>query len=70
MARRRVISGRESQLAASVTPVKNTSMYEGRIKPSDGDWMPSVFTDVTPYLERLRAVKRSTKIHEGELVVR
>jgi hypothetical protein len=31
------------QLVASVTPVKNTSMYEGRIE-LDADWLPSVFT--------------------------
>jgi hypothetical protein len=37
-------NGASGQLVASVTPVKNTSMYEGRIKLSDGDWMPSVFT--------------------------
>ena len=37
-------NGASGQLVASVTPVKNTSMYEGRSKPSDGDWMPSVFT--------------------------
>ncbi len=29
---------------ASVIPVKNTSMYEGRAKGPTGDWFPSVFT--------------------------
>jgi hypothetical protein len=37
-------NGNTGQLVARITPVKNTNMYEGRIKPSDGDWMPSVFT--------------------------
>jgi hypothetical protein len=37
-------NGTSGQLIARITPVKNTNMYEGRIKPSDGDWMPSVFT--------------------------
>jgi hypothetical protein len=37
-------NGTRGQLVASVTPVKNTSMYEGRIKGPTGDWMPSVFT--------------------------
>src|SRR5438874_632305 len=31
-------------LVASVKPVKNTSLYEGRIKGPTGDWLPSVFT--------------------------
>lgn len=31
-------------LVASVSPVRNTSMYEGRIKGPTGDWTPSVFT--------------------------
>ena len=37
-------NGVSGQLVASVTPVKNTSMYEGRIKGPVGDWLPSVFT--------------------------
>lgn len=37
-------NGTSGQLVASVTPVKNTSMYEGRAKGPTGDWMPSVFT--------------------------
>lgn len=37
-------NGTNGQLVARITPVKNTNMYEGRIKPTDGDWMPSVFT--------------------------
>jgi hypothetical protein len=31
-------------LAASVDPVKNASMYEGRIKGPTGDWLPPVFS--------------------------
>lgn len=37
-------NGVSSQLVASVKPVKNTSLYEGRIKGATGDWLPSVFT--------------------------
>jgi hypothetical protein len=37
-------NGSSGQLVASVSPVKNTSMYEGRVKGADGDWLPSVFT--------------------------
>jgi hypothetical protein len=37
-------NGASGQLVASVSPVKNTSMYEGRIKAPTGDWMPSIFT--------------------------
>jgi len=37
-------NGSTGQLVASVNPVKNTSMYEGRIKGPTGDWMPSIFT--------------------------
>jgi len=33
-------NGTSGELVASVTPVKNTSMYEGRAKPDGGDWMP------------------------------
>jgi hypothetical protein len=39
-----VQNGTSGQLIASVTPVKNTSLYEGRIKGPTGDWLPSVFT--------------------------
>ena len=39
-----VKKGNSGQLVASVTPITNTSMYEGRAKPDGGDWMPSVFT--------------------------
>jgi hypothetical protein len=35
-------NGGSGQLVATIDPDAN--MYEGRIKPSDGDWMPSVFT--------------------------
>jgi len=35
--------GASGQLIAKVSPVKNTSMYEGRIKGLSGDWMPSIF---------------------------
>ena len=37
-------NGASGQLVASVNPVKNTSMYEGRIKGPAGDWTPSIFT--------------------------
>lgn len=37
-------NGGSGQLVASVSPVKNTSMYEGRAKGPTGDWLPSVFT--------------------------
>ena len=37
-------NGGAGSLVASVTPVKTTNMYEGRIKGPTGDWLPSVFT--------------------------
>jgi hypothetical protein len=37
-------NGSTGQLIARVDSIKNANMYEGRIKPSDGDWLPSVFT--------------------------
>jgi hypothetical protein len=37
-------NGSSGQLVARVDPVKNANMYEGRIKLTDGDWLPSVFT--------------------------
>lgn len=37
-------NGSSGQLVASISPVKNTNMYEGRIKAPTGDWLPSVFT--------------------------
>src|SRR5437763_3729500 len=37
-------NGMSGQLLADVDPVRNTSMYEGRIKTGAGDWLPSVFT--------------------------
>jgi hypothetical protein len=37
-------NGASGHLVALVSPVKNTSMYEGRIKGPTGDWMPSVFS--------------------------
>jgi hypothetical protein len=37
-------NGTSGQLVAKVGKVKNTSVYEGRIKASSGDWLPSVFT--------------------------
>ena len=27
-----------------MNPVKNTSLYEGRVKGPTGDWLPSIFT--------------------------
>ena len=64
-------NGGSGQLVASVSPIKNTSMCEGRAK-QDGDWMPSVFTgdfrhitfdDLTPgktYTIQVRALGGST----------
>jgi len=37
-------NGGSGQLVATIDPVRNANMYEGRIKPSDGDWLPSVYT--------------------------
>jgi len=37
-------NGASGQLVGSIDPVRNANMYEGRIKPSDGDWLPSVIT--------------------------
>lgn len=37
-------NGTSGQLVAKVSPVKNTSMYEGRAKAPTGDWLPSVFS--------------------------
>jgi hypothetical protein len=36
-------NGGSGELVASVSPVKNTSMYEGRAK-ADGDFLPGVFS--------------------------
>jgi hypothetical protein len=43
-------NGVAGQLVARIDPVKNTNMYEGRIKLSDGDWLPSVFTGDSQHL--------------------
>jgi hypothetical protein len=37
-------NGPSGQLIARVSPIKNTRLYEGRIKGPTGDWTPSVFT--------------------------
>jgi len=37
-------NGVAGQLVARVDAVKNANMYEGRIKPAIGDWLPSIFT--------------------------
>lgn len=37
-------NGTSGQLIAKVAAVKNANMYEGRAKPIDGDYLPSVFT--------------------------
>ena len=37
-------TGSSGQLVASVSPVKNTSMYEGRIKGPTGDWSAGTFS--------------------------
>ena len=39
-----IANGTTGQLVASISPVKNTSLYEGRIKGATGDWLPGVFT--------------------------
>jgi hypothetical protein len=44
-------NGTSGQLVASVKPVKNTSLYEGRIKGPTGDWLPSVFTGDSQHIE-------------------
>jgi len=44
-------NGASGQLVASVNPVKNTSLYEGRIKGPTGDWLPSVFTGDSQHIE-------------------
>jgi len=44
-------NGGSGQLVASVDPVKNTSLYEGRVKGSTGDWLPSVFTGDSQHIE-------------------
>lgn len=43
-------NGLSGQLIGSVSPVKNTNMYEGRIKADGGDWMPSVFTSDSQHI--------------------
>jgi hypothetical protein len=43
-------NGVSGQLVASVNPVPNTNMYEGRIKADGGDWMPSVFTSDSQHI--------------------
>ncbi len=65
-------NGTTGELVAKVTPVKNTSLYEGRIKGTTGDWMPSifdgdsqhiVFDGLTPgqnYTAQIRALGGST----------
>jgi hypothetical protein len=65
-------NGTSGQLVASINPVKNTSMYEGRIKGPTGDWLPSVFsgdsqhitfdglTPGTNYSAQVRALGGST----------
>ena len=37
-------NGVAGQLVARVDAVKNANMYEGRIKPANRDWLPSIFT--------------------------
>ncbi len=44
-------NGATGQLVASVKPVKNTSLYEGRVKGTTGDWLPSVFTGDSQHIE-------------------
>ena len=47
----RIVNGVSGQLTASVDPVKNTSLYEGRIKGPTGDWLASVFTEDSQHIE-------------------
>jgi hypothetical protein len=35
---------RTGRIVATMNPVNNANMYEGRIKLIDGDWLPSVFS--------------------------
>jgi chitodextrinase len=44
-------NGTSGQLVASIKPVKNTSLYEGRIKGPTGDWLPSAFTGDSQHIE-------------------
>ena len=37
-------NGASGQLIGRINPVKGANMYEGRIKLSDGEWLPSIFT--------------------------
>ena len=65
-------NGPTGQLVASVQPVKNTRIYEGRVKGPGGDWLPSVFssdsrhitfeglTPGTNYTVQVRALGGST----------
>jgi hypothetical protein len=43
-------NGISGQLVASVNPVKNTRMYEGRIKGPTGDWLPSAFASDSQHI--------------------
>jgi hypothetical protein len=44
-------NGVSAQLIASMKPVKNTSLYEGRIKGPTGDWLPTVLTGDSQHIE-------------------
>ncbi len=44
-------NGVSGQLVAGVKPVKNTRLYEGRIKGPTGDWLPGVFTGDSQHIE-------------------
>jgi hypothetical protein len=46
-----IANGTSGQLVGSVKPVRNTSLYEGRIKGSTGDWLPSIFTGDSQHVE-------------------
>jgi len=37
-------NGSSGQVIGRVNPVRTANMYEGRVKLTDGDWLPSVFT--------------------------
>ena len=44
-------NGGSGQLVATIDPVRNANMYEGRIKIEGGDWLPSVFTGDSQHIE-------------------
>ena len=53
-------NGTAGQLVARITPVRNTNMYEGRIKASDGDCLPSNYTGDSQHIIFDGLTNRST----------